>query len=425
MDAEAPAQAGAGPLAFAETKEFLRGIIEADPTPIFVKDRSGRYVFANQATADVFGLPAAEIVGKTDAELAADQSDVAAVRQVDLEVFNRFREIHSTHERLTDATGLVRWWETWKRPLIASDGTCSFLLGVAVDRTRQVEIELELRHNRDELEDRVQQRTSELSTLTKRLEHEIAERSRAEALARRRLEELTHLGRVAVVNQVAAQLAHQVNQPLAAISNYVQGCLLRLQAGTIAPGELVRVLEIVRQQSDHAAAIIRRMREFAKKRDFHQADVQVRQVIEEAVELVAYESEQLGIEIGVECDDRLAIVHGDFVQLEQAILNLIRNAIDALRETERDGRWIRIDAQPARGDFVCLRVRDNGPGLSPALAETAFEPFVTSKQTGLGLGLPICREIVSAHGGTIVLRSSDDGCIAEICLPMVKTETRE
>jgi PAS domain S-box-containing protein len=401
------------------TFAFLRGVIDADPTPIFVKDREGRYVFVNHAVADVFGKSVGEMLGLTDAQLALHSAEAAAVRRVDCEVMNSGREVHTTHERLSDSTGRVRWWETWKRPLRSPDGGCDHVLGVAVDRTRQVEIEQELRRNKEELEQRVAERTRELTAANERLAREIQERLQAEEQARTRQEELAHVMRLTTMGELAAEIAHEVNQPLAAIFNYTQGCLRRLQSGSWRADELTSVLTSVAAQATLAANVIRRLRDFVRKREVHQAETSVATIIAAAISFVEHEAGRSRIRLDMECEQGTPPVLADFVAIEQVILNLVRNAFDALKLSQDSDKRVTVRAARYGESFVRVDVQDNGPGIVGSVAARLFEPFVTTKEDGMGLGLSICRGIVTAHGGLIEVESTERGCVAWFTLPVV------
>lgn len=401
------------------TFAFLRGVIDTDPTPIFVKDREGRYVFVNQAVADVFGRSSSEMLGLTDAQLALHSAEAAAVRSVDCEVMNSGREVHTTHERLSDSTGRVRWWETWKRPLLSPGGGCDHVLGVAVDRTRQVEIEQELRRSKEELEQRVAERTRELTAANERLAREIQERLQAEEQARTRQEELAHVMRLTTMGELAAEIAHEVNQPLAAIFSYTQGCLRRLQSGSWRADELTSVLTSVAAQATLAANVIRRLRDFVRKREVQQAETNIETIIAAAISFVEHEAVRSRIRLDMECDRTAPPVMADFVAIEQVILNLVRNAFDALKNSRDGDKHVIVRATRHGETFVRVDVQDNGPGIVGSVAARLFEPFVTTKEDGMGLGLSICRGIVTAHGGSIEVASTERGCLAWFTLPVV------
>ena len=399
------------------TYEFLRGVIDTDPTPIFVKDRYGRYVFVNQAVAEVFGRSISQILGRTDAQLALRPEEADAVCRVDRQVISTGREVHSAHELLSDSTGRPRWWETWKRPLLSPDGTCNHVLGVAVDRTRQVEIEQELRQSKEELELRVGERTRALTETNQHLAREIQERLAAEEQARTRQEELAHVMRRSTMGELAAEIAHEVNQPLAAILTYTQGCLRRLQSGAWREDELISVLNTIAAQATLAANVIRRVRDFVRKREVQQVETRVEAVIQEAVSFVEHEAGRERIRVAYQYNGPTPPVMADFVAIVQVLLNLLRNAFDALARSESTDKTVTIRARADGDEFVRVEIEDNGPGIPLSLAPRVFEPFVTTKDDGMGLGLSICRGIVMAHGGRIEVAPRERGCQVWFTLP--------
>lgn len=233
---------------------------------------------------------------------------------------------------------------------------------------------------------------------------EEAERRLSEAQA-----ELIHISRVSAVGTMATALAHELNQPLAAIANYVQTSAALLSDGderTLAPTlTMVRgALEEAGREALRAGAIIHRLREFVARGDLERAIVAPRELATEACALGAVGGTSRGIACDVVMPDELPLLMVGRVQIQQVLVNLIRNAFEALGNTGA----IVVSAR-RNGAMIRMSVADNGPGIAPERHEEVFQPFVSSKATGMGLGLAICRTIVEAHGGRLWCEAAPGG----------------
>jgi two-component system sensor kinase FixL len=210
--------------------------------------------------------------------------------------------------------------------------------------------------------------------------------------------ELFHVSRLAEMGQVASGLAHEVNQPLAAIMNYLQVAqqLLKQQPG--GGGAASNVLEKVEAQSKRAADVVKRLRAFIDRREVERKPENLSTLIEEALALGMVGPASSGLRIHLLIDPDLPHVEVDRVQIQQVVVNLVRNAIDAMAHSPR--RELKIEAH-MEGNDVAVAVSDTGPGISPEIADRLFAAFVTTKPEGMGVGLSICRAIVESHGGHI------------------------
>jgi two-component system sensor histidine kinase TtrS len=235
--------------------------------------------------------------------------------------------------------------------------------------------------------------------------------------ARSRREELEHAVRLSLVGEMAGNLAHEINQPLAAIANYARGCERRLQSG----GDAAEVMHGVRQiaaQAERGGEIVRRMRDFVRKRPPSQHRLDPRIVIDEALSLFAALAARRGVVVQIEPFGPLPMIDADQVQLEEVLLNLLQNAVDAVEGQAQ--RLVSVHAGSADG-VVELSVADNGPGLDEAAMARLFEAFFTTKPQGLGLGLSLSRSIVEAHGGRLWAENRPDGgALFRVTLPIAK-----
>jgi two-component system sensor histidine kinase TtrS len=249
-----------------------------------------------------------------------------------------------------------------------------------------------------------------LSENNRAMAREMAERRAAEARDRAHLEQLANIGRLSVVGEMTTQLAHELNQPLCAISTYCQGALRMLQTGDVQPGQLARTLEQARDQAGRASEIIRRVRELVRREPSRRFRSDINAVVRAAVSLVGQDLQARGVSVVLRLEPQLPAVTVDAIQIEQVVLNLLRNAIDALQVTERDGGdVIEVESGMSENGEIRVCVRDHGEGLSGEDLERVFEPFETSKPDGLGLGLSISRTIIEHHGGRIWAESPAGG----------------
>jgi signal transduction histidine kinase len=228
----------------------------------------------------------------------------------------------------------------------------------------------------------------------------------AEARIKEREQSLAHVSRFNLVGGMASALAHEINQPMTAARALARAAQHLLLTPASDLGRIRQNLENLIAQIDHASAVMRRMRDFLRRGRPRVSTIDVRAMLDEVLSLIrnTTAAKQIGLELKV--PDDLPPVHGDIVQLEQVVLNLIQNSIDAIVTSGQIDGNIRLTAQ-ALGEpqHLEIAVADNGPGIDDSVADHLFEPFTSSKEEGLGLGLSICSSIVEAHGGRILLHA--------------------
>jgi C4-dicarboxylate-specific signal transduction histidine kinase len=221
---------------------------------------------------------------------------------------------------------------------------------------------------------------------------------------------------------MAAALAHEINQPLTAITNSVNAARLLLSNGARDRSDTVReIMEEAAEQSLRVGQIIRRLREFVTRGETEKRSESVSAMIEEASAFAQAGSGILGVQVEFDFDQKASVVFVNRTQIQQVITNLIRNALEAMASAKR--RLLRLTTRLLDGDLVEIAVEDSGAGISAEVAMQLFEPFVSTKRDGMGLGLSICRSIVVAHGGE--LRSEPNlagGTIFRFTLPTVAGE---
>jgi two-component system sensor kinase FixL len=236
---------------------------------------------------------------------------------------------------------------------------------------------------------------------------DLTERQEAERRLQEMQSELVHVSRLTALGEMASALAHELNQPLAAIANYVTGSRQLLARDG---ADLVKVqgpLERASEQALRAGQIIRRLREFVARGETERQIERLPKLLEEASALALVGAREHGVDVRFDLDPAADLVLADKVQIQQVVLNLIRNAIDAMEESPR--RELRICTRAVEGGMVEVSVADSGPGISEEVADQLFNPFVTTKATGMGIGLSISRTIVESHGGRIRAERNRDG----------------
>ena len=238
---------------------------------------------------------------------------------------------------------------------------------------------------------------------------DVSARKLQEQQEREHLEKLAHVTRLGLMGEMASGIAHEVNQPLSAVVNYTQTCLRFLQNENPNLEKISETMLKANQQALKAGQIIHNMREFVKTRKIRRSTVDINELIYDAISLFESDFKQHLIEMRFELTKSLPYVFIDRVQIEQVILNLIRNSIDALKEMPQfTQRQLSIESSLTPVKYIEIRVKDNGPGLTAIQREKILTPFFTTKASGMGMGLSISRSLVEAHHGTLHFNSKED-----------------
>ena len=253
---------------------------------------------------------------------------------------------------------------------------------------------------------------------------DVTERKQAEHELREAQAALAHATRVTTLGEVTASIAHEVNQPLLGIVTSASSCSRWLAAEPPNLQRAQQALERIMKAGARASAVIDRVRTLVKRQPLGVAPVDLNEVVHDVLAMVRHELQRSGVSLKTRLAEELSAVPGDRVQLQQLVLNLILNAIEATREIEGRSRQVWITSRFERGTAVHVEVRDSGVGLAPDSQARMFEAFYTTKQSGLGMGLSICKSIVEAHGGRISARpNAPHGAIFKFWLPLVSADT--
>lgn len=254
-----------------------------------------------------------------------------------------------------------------------------------------------------------------------RLDKAEALREQAEDVSRQHQADLAHMARLNSMGEMASGIAHEINQPLTAIANYASACQRFIQAGQQDSKRLLEPLGGIQKQAVRASEIIRRLREFVRKQQPNKARVDLHDLIHDGLMLLKGESVKHGVPILLELDKNMPDVYVDAIQIEQVILNIVQNALDAVRAADAHRRQVVVRCYP-QGAEVQVDITDTGPGMDEELRQRVFDAFVTTKGAkGMGIGLSLCRSIVESHGGQLwVVSEPGQGATFSFTLPIGK-----
>jgi len=286
------------------------------------------------------------------------------------------------------------------------------ILTSSMDRQTQAE----LQRLNEGLEQRVVERTRELTAVNEKLLGEIAERQRVQEALQETQAELAHITRVMAMGELVASIAHEVNQPLTAVVTNANFCLRQLASATPNLEKLREAIAEIVNDGTRASAVISRIRALLMKAAPERVELDINEIIQEVAILVRNEVTRNRISLRNDLAPDLPRVLGDRVQLQQVLINLVMNGIDAMRTLTYRSRELLIKSAK-NPDGVLIQVQDSGPGLDPEQADRIFEPFFTTKPQGIGLGLSISSSIIESHGGRLWAVPGSNGALFQFTLP--------
>lgn len=361
---------------------FLAEVIDRVGHPVFVKDREGLYVLVNRAMCEMVGQSREALLGHTDHQcFSADEAD--NFRTVDEKVFRTRQQQVVEAEPITDSRGARHVLLTTKSPLLSASGEATHVIGIVYDISRQTAAEQELREANEELERRVAERTAALEAAQ---------------------EQLVRKERLAVLGQLAGGVAHQIRNPLAIIAN--AAALLRRAAQ--ATPELSGQVEVILEEVFRANRTIAALMDYARVRPAVRVPVPVGDLVKGALGACPRPK---SVRLVEELSELEAAIDAD--QVREALINLVHNGIDAMPQ----GGTLTVRARERDGAVV-IDVEDTGCGIAPEMRQRLFQPLVSTKPLGLGLGLITARTLVENQGGSIGYESElGRGTRFEVRLP--------
>lgn len=365
-----------------KAERWFRGLLESAPDAMVICCLKGDIVFVNRQAELMFGYKRSEMLGKKVEMLVPDQ----------------FASAHLKHRD-----------KYLEHPINRPMGLGKELMGKKSDGTNfPVEISLGVIDDEDEC-------------LIATAIRDITDRKRHDELLRQRQDELSHVGRLTVVGEMASGLAHELNQPLASISNWAKGCQRRIQGlETIKPADVVPIIEAIVKEADRASDLIHRIRRMVMRRPSNFLAFDFVQSIDGALALMRGEIVRRKVQLHIQLPEEPIIVRGDEILLQQVVINLLQNALESLSKIE-EGRRVEIRAEEDPIGSVKLQVCDNGVGIPSEQLSNVFEAFHSSREGGMGMGLTICRSIIEAHDGSIAIsNNSTRGVTVTIVLPIVR-----
>lgn len=348
--------------ALRQREEQLGLVFESAPLGTATYDAEGAILSVNQAFSAMLGYEPQELLGRSFRDITHPGEVAASARRI-RRAFNGELDTYRLEKRYLRKDGSVMYGMLHSGVVHDAQGKPMMLVAQVEDRTRQREAEEEVRRQR---------------------------------------ERLAHVGRISTIGEMAAGLAHEINQPLTAISNYARACRHMVAGGQSDAEELAAALDKIAAQAERAGEVIRRLRGMIRRREGEEADVDINELVREVAGLAEADARAYGLRLRLELTPELPPVHCDTVQIQQVLLNLVRNAIDAmLDDAPVDGaQTIRLRTL-LDGGAIMVSVQDTGPGVSDQAASRMFTPFFTTKQEGMGLGLSISKNIIEAHGGEL------------------------
>ena len=355
--------------ALRESEERMRMAAEAVNLGIWEWDLSKDEIWATNARRALLGWPAS---GKITLEhfisrLHPDDRD--RIRQAIDDAIHKGQDFDSEY-RLVLPDGIVRWMATRGSVRLDAHGKPAQLLGISIDITARKQAELEARERRDEL---------------------------------------NHLSRVALIGEMSASIAHELNQPLAGIASNAGAGQRFIDRGNVDLQEIRELLADIGADARRASDVVRGIRGMIKKEQMGRQRINLNDIVTNVVHILSSDALLHWCELKTSLDTNLPMVEADPIQIQQVLINLVVNAFDALRDTPVSKREVEINTQQNADGAVRVSVRDYGVGISPETRSRLFEQFFTTRAEGLGMGLAIARSIVEAHAGTIDAENAEGG----------------
>jgi two-component system sensor kinase FixL len=356
---------------------------EAANLGIWVRDFTRKEIWATDNWRALFGFSKSEPLSLDDFLHRLHPDERETVRQAlarAIEGDGRYQMEH----RLVLPDGQLRWIHSRGRVEFNGDGKPILVRGVSLD---------------------------------------ITERNKAEQETQLLRQEIAHVGRVSMMSQLASSLAHEINQPLGAILRNAEAAELFMQSGSPDLDEIRAILVDIREDDQRAGKVIDRMRGLLKKHDLDTRPLDVQELVGDVAALLRADAAVRQVDLNLDVPSDLPFVRGDRVHLQQVLLNLILNGMDALNGARREDRCVSVTARLDGSQSVEIAVSDAGHGIPADKLTHVFEPFFTTKPNGMGMGLPISRTIIEAHGGRLWAENNNiAGAAFRFTLPIAEGE---
>ena len=365
-----------------QREAHLRSILETVPDAMIVIDEAGLIRDFSHAAERLFGWTADEVAGKN----------------VNMLMPSPYREQHDGY--------LQRYYTTGERRII---GIGRVVVGERKDgSTFPMELSVGEMHVKE-------------GRFFTGFVRDLTERQQTETRLQELQSELVHVSRLTALGEMASALAHELNQPLSAIANFLKGSKMLLDRDEVPLERVSQAVDRAADEALRAGEIIRRLRDFVARGETERRIESLPKLIEEASALALVGAKEHGVRVRFDFSPDVDLVLADKVQIQQVVLNLIRNAVDAMADAPR--RELTVTVTAVDGDMAQVKVADSGPGISPEIARQLFQPFITTKRTGMGVGLSISRTIVEAHGGRIQAEPNEGGgAVFRFTVPRVRKE---
>jgi PAS domain S-box-containing protein len=355
--------------ALRDSEERMRLAAEAANLGIWEWDLTTNEIWATNARRALLGWPASGNVMFEDFISRVHPEDRSRLRQTISDAIQDAKDYESEY-RLVLPDGIVRWMSTRGSVHFDDGGKPARVLGISIDITARKQAELDAQHDRSEL---------------------------------------SHLSRVALMGEMSASIAHELNQPLSGILSNAAAGQRFIDRGNVDLCEVRDLLGDIISDGRRASDVVRGIRGMVKKEQIARRSVDLNEVVMDAVRMASADALLHSCQLETSLAANLPAVDGDPIQLQQVLLNLMINAFDAMRDTPVSNRRVTIATQPIGDGTVRTYVRDYGVGISEEMREHVFDPFFSTKNEGLGMGLAIVRSIVESHGGTITAENADGG----------------
>lgn len=408
--------------ALRESEQRYRRLFQTMLQGVVYQDTNGNIISLNPAAERLLGKTPTDLLGhiqlndehpyfKSDGSpFPLSEHPYMVALKTGREVSNVVMGVYNPQEKD------YRWISISAVPLFRPDETTPFqVYTIFNDITEQRKVEETLRKARDELELKVQERTASLRK-------EVEERKQVEEELQRMQHRLAHVARLSTMGEMVAGIAHEVNQPLYSIVNYAKACGNILSQENPSLTMFSKWINDIATAALRAGEIIKRLRDFVRKSELNRVPADINEVVQESMAMIAFETRRCNVSVQTSFDNSNPLVWLDRIQIQQVLVNLLRNACEALEQKPGGIKQLKVNTC-LDDDYVEISVSDNGPGLPDNKSLQIFEPFVTSKPEGLGMGLAISKTIVEAHRGRIwTAQNPNGGAEFHFTLPLAKGE---